>query len=153
MDQPGLAHSVARLVLQLGVILIVAKLGAEVAERLGDPRALFIGGIVATTSVAVSARVLGDLGQLDTPEGVTILGGAVVDDVLGILELGLAVSVAAGLGITLQGAALEGGRALAVLLALTVCTLLVARQLTLLPVRLRSEGAAVGLAPGSAVVA
>ncbi len=48
MDQPELGHSVARLVLQLGAILIAAKMGAEVAERLGQPPVLgeLLAGVV-----------------------------------------------------------------------------------------------------------
>jgi len=43
--------------------------------------------------VGITARVLGDLNKLDSPEGVTILGGAVVDDVLGILILAVIVGI------------------------------------------------------------
>ena len=38
--------------------------------------ALFIGAILAATSIGITARVLGDIGKLDTPEGVTILTDA-----------------------------------------------------------------------------
>ena len=258
MDQPELGHSVARLVLQLGAILIAAKMGAEVAERLGQPpvlgellagvvigpfalgglplpligqplfagasgaapvsnelyslaqvaavtllflvgldtdllqfvryghaatlvaiggnllsfvlgatvavvfgladglgdtTALFLGAIAATTSIGISARVLADLKQLDTPEGVTILGGAVVDDILGIILLGVAASLAAGHSFTVESTALVGARALASLALLTLVALLVARQLPRLPLRLRTEGATAGLALGSALIA
>ena len=44
---------------------------------------LFVGAMMTATSVGITARVLGDLGELNSREGVTILGGAVVDDVLG----------------------------------------------------------------------
>ncbi len=101
----------------------------------------------------MSARVLADLGRLDTPEGVTILGGAVVDDVLGIIGLGLAISVAAGQSITPAGVALSAARAVGALVAVTAGALLAVRLLTRLPLRLRGEGAVVGIALGSAFVA
>jgi Kef-type K+ transport system membrane component KefB len=57
--------------------------------------ALFMGAIMAATSVGITARVLSDIKKLDTPEGITILGAAVVDDVLGILVLAIIVNLAA----------------------------------------------------------
>ncbi len=57
------------------------------------PDCLFMGAIMVATSVGITARVLSDLRKLDTPEGVTILGAAVVDDVLGILVLAVVASI------------------------------------------------------------
>lgn len=54
---------------------------------------LFVGAMMTATSVGITARVLGDLNKLNSPEGVTILGGAVVDDVLGILILAVIVGI------------------------------------------------------------
>lgn len=67
---------------------------------------LFVGAMMTATSVGITARVLGDLGELNSSEGVTILGGAVVDDVLGILILAVIVGievtgVVSGIGILL----------------------------------------------------
>ena len=59
-----------------------------------DGHALFMGAIMAATSVGITARVLSDLKKIDTPEGITILGAAVVDDVLGILVLAIVVNLA-----------------------------------------------------------
>ncbi len=56
---------------------------------------LFVGAMMTATSVGITARVLGDLGKLDSSVGVTILGGAVVDDVLGILILAVIVGIEA----------------------------------------------------------
>jgi len=63
------------------------------AERFMDPVALFMGAIMTATSVGITARVLSDIGKISTPEGVTILAGAVVDDVIGILILAIVVSI------------------------------------------------------------
>jgi len=63
------------------------------AESWLDGAALFMGSIMAATSVGITARVLNDIRKLDTPEGATILGAAVVDDVLGILVLAIVLNV------------------------------------------------------------
>lgn len=60
-----------------------------------DPVALFMGTISVATSVGITARILSEKQKLDTPEGVTIIAGAVIDDVLGILVLAIVVSMAA----------------------------------------------------------
>ena len=55
--------------------------------------ALFVGTIMTATSISITARVLSDLGKLNSREGVTILGGAVIDDVLGIMMLAIVVGI------------------------------------------------------------
>ncbi len=54
---------------------------------------MFMGTISVATSVGITARVLSEKGKLDTPEGVTILSGAVIDDVLGIIVLAVVVGL------------------------------------------------------------
>jgi Kef-type K+ transport system membrane component KefB len=48
---------------------------------------IFIGATLCATSVGITARVLKDLGRLQTRESRIILGAAVIDDVLGLLIL------------------------------------------------------------------
>lgn len=48
---------------------------------------LFLGATLTATSVGITARVLKDLGASQGPEARTILGAAVVDDVLGLIIL------------------------------------------------------------------
>ncbi|MCC7352770.1 MAG: cation:proton antiporter, partial [Anaerolineae bacterium] len=57
---------------------------------------IFIGLILTATSVSISAQTLMELGFLRSKEGLTLLGAAVVDDVLGILLLALFVALAGG---------------------------------------------------------
>ncbi|MDQ3258313.1 MAG: cation:proton antiporter [Acidobacteriota bacterium] len=52
--------------------------------RLGH---IFIGATLCATSVGITARVLRDLGRLQTRESQIILGAAVIDDVMGLLIL------------------------------------------------------------------
>lgn len=71
---------------------------------------LFIGTLLVATSVSISVQTLRELGKLQSKEGVTILGAAVLDDVLGIIILSLVVGFAAG------GAG--GGSALSIIILL-----------------------------------
>ncbi len=83
----------------LGGILLPFLLGAGLtywfglSDSLFGPPALFMGSVMTATSVGITARVLTDLGRLASPEGVTILAAAVIDDVLGIIILAIVVSM------------------------------------------------------------
>jgi Kef-type K+ transport system membrane component KefB len=57
---------------------------------------LFLGATLSATSVGISARLLRDLDRVATVEGQIILGAAVIDDVLGLLVLGVIVALMGG---------------------------------------------------------
>ncbi|HEY3380381.1 MAG TPA: cation:proton antiporter [Vicinamibacterales bacterium] len=83
-----------------GVVLPLAG-GAAVASAFGLPffwEGLFIGTILTATSVSISAQTLMELGALRSREGATILGAAVIDDVMGIILLSLVVAFARSVG-------------------------------------------------------
>jgi len=61
--------------------------------NLNSTESLFLGVTFAATSVSISVAVLKELGALDGKEGTTILGAAVVDDVLAVLILSLMISL------------------------------------------------------------
>lgn len=63
---------------------------------LSPVQALFVGVILTATSVSISAQTLMDLGSLQTQEGATILGAAVIDDVIGLVVFSLVVALTAG---------------------------------------------------------
>lgn len=50
---------------------------------------VFVGATLSATSVGITTRLLTDLGVQDTPESRIVLGAAVLDDVLGLVVLGL----------------------------------------------------------------
>jgi len=56
--------------------------------------ALFLGTSLVATSVGITARVLQELGVLSRPYARTILGAAVIDDVLGLIVLAVVNGVA-----------------------------------------------------------
>ncbi|MGE0446899.1 MAG: cation:proton antiporter, partial [Vicinamibacterales bacterium] len=79
-----------------GVMLPLAG-GAAVAVAFGLPlywQGIFIGTILTATSVSISAQTLLELGALRSKEGSTILGAAVIDDVMGIVVLSIVVAFA-----------------------------------------------------------
>lgn len=51
---------------------------------------LFLGAVLAATSVGITARVLKDLGRMEMRESKIILGAAVIDDILGLVVLAVA---------------------------------------------------------------
>ena len=57
------------------------------------PACIFLGVMSTATSVSITARILSEKRKLDSPEGVTILAGAVIDDVLGIVVLAIGMGV------------------------------------------------------------
>jgi Na+:H+ antiporter len=58
--------------------------------------AIFVGATLTATSVGITARVLSDLHQMNTPEARIIIGAAVIDDVLGLVILTVVSGLASG---------------------------------------------------------
>ncbi|MFB9768572.1 cation:proton antiporter [Lactiplantibacillus modestisalitolerans] len=82
------------LVAVLGVILPVAVVDfCSQLFGLNATESLFLGVTFAATSVSISVAVLKELNALEGKEGTTILGAAVVDDVLAVLILSLMISL------------------------------------------------------------
>ena len=65
--------------------------------------ALFIGAILAATSVGITVETLRELGKLNTKLGTTVLSAAIIDDVIGIIALSIITSMHGGgnIGMTL----------------------------------------------------
>lgn len=55
--------------------------------------AVFAGAALTATSIGITAKVLAELGQLNSKEGQIIIGAAVIDDVLGIIILAVVASL------------------------------------------------------------
>lgn len=118
-----------------------------------DPQALFLGVVLTATSLGVTARLLSDLGKLDTPEGVTILGAAVIDDVLGVIVLGLVVAVAASGVLEPVEFGLLGLRTIVLWLVLTGVLLAIGTALARFMDRFITGGAVVSLSFAVALLA
>lgn len=125
----------------VGVVLPFA-LGYVVASALGLPplAATVAAAALTATSIGISARVLSDLGQLDTPEGQVVLGAAVLDDVIGLVILSVVGSLAAGGAVTALGVSRTAGVAVGFVLGALLLGRLVVPPLFRLFSRLRSAG-------------
>jgi Kef-type K+ transport system membrane component KefB len=60
--------------------------------------AIFAGAAMTATSIGITASVFGELKFLKTREGQTVIGAAVLDDILGIVILAVVVALAGGEG-------------------------------------------------------
>jgi Kef-type K+ transport system membrane component KefB len=79
-------------------VLVPIVMGTAATLLLGrdTTQAIFIGIVLAATSVSISAQTLLELGFLRSKEGLTLLGAAVVDDVLAIAVLSAFVAITLG---------------------------------------------------------
>jgi len=83
----------------LGTVMpVVLGWVAALLFGFGTQAGLFIGLMLAPTSVSISAQTLMELGVLRSPGGVALLGAAVVDDILAILMLSVFIALAGGGG-------------------------------------------------------
>lgn len=63
--------------------------GLSLAEAMTKEAPLYMGIMSTATSVGITARILSEKKQMDSEEGVTIMAGAVIDDVLGLIVLAI----------------------------------------------------------------
>jgi Kef-type K+ transport system membrane component KefB len=99
MDELRRSGKIATFAGALGVVTPLLLGGAlALGFGYGWETAIFIGILMAATSVSISAQTLIELGQLRTRVGVALLGAAVFDDVLVILVLSLFIALAGGTG-------------------------------------------------------
>ena len=135
------------------VLGVSGTLAMGYADGFTDARALFVGAIMTATSVGITARVLSDLRSLDSPEGVTVIGAAVVDDVLGIIILTVVVGVHAAGGVSFSNVAVVAGKAVGFWLGLTIVGTLAASYISRFIRGFRTRGAALSLFLGMAFLA
>lgn len=78
----------------IGGIMLPFLGGYAVAQGFGldSSYALFMGVVFSATSVSITVQVLKDLNRLNSREGTTILGSAVVDDVIVVIFLVIMMS-------------------------------------------------------------
>ena len=65
------------------------------AQAITQPAPLYMGIMSTATSVGITARILSEKKKMDSEEGVTIMAGAVIDDVLGIIVLAIGMGIIA----------------------------------------------------------
>ncbi len=125
-------------------------------ESFLDPTVLFLGTLSTATSVGITARILSERGKMSSPEGVTILAAAVLDDVLGIVLLAVVVGVAkvslAGGHVPWSHIGLIAAKAFGFWIACTVIGIILAPRLTRGLKRFRSMETITGLSFGIALL-
>lgn len=82
----------------LGGVLLPLILGTAFPFFIGFSfkTSIFIAVILVATSVSISVQTLRELGKLNSSEGMTILGAAVIDDILGLIILSLVLGLGLG---------------------------------------------------------
>jgi Kef-type K+ transport system membrane component KefB len=86
----------------VGGVMLPFVLGAGVTRALGYgiPASLFAGAILTATSVGVTCAALRELGLFRSRAGQTIIGAAVIDDILGLMVLAIVIAAETGAGST-----------------------------------------------------
>lgn len=81
-----------------GGVILPLVLGTLAGLAFGLPFfvSIFIGTALTATSVSISAETLQELRKLRTREGTTILGAAVIDDVMGVVVLAVVLGMQSG---------------------------------------------------------
>ncbi len=115
--------------------------------------ALFVGAIMTATSVGITARVLADIGRLDSPESVTVLASAVVDDVLGIIILAIILGISAEGSVTAGSIGIIFLKAAGFWLGLMIIGSILSKYISMAVLWFKSAGATLVLALGLAFVA
>lgn len=136
-----LTFSLKGVVIGVGGVVVSFLVGAwsgsiMMGTPLFAPINLFLGVLSIATSVGITARILSDMKKMDSPEGVTILAAAVIDDVLGIIILAIVIGV---IGVMGHGGSVEwkaiGGialKAVGVWLGFTALGLIFSRKISAL---------------------
>ncbi len=95
-------------------VVVPFVVGFFVVQALGFTaiQSLVAGAALTATSIGISARTLRDVGRLETPEGQIVLGAAVLDDLIGLIILGVVAGVAAGNHVSVWSVARLSGLAL-----------------------------------------
>lgn len=114
---------------------------AAVALGLTQIQALVCGAALCATSVGITARVLSELGWLDTNEGRVILGAAVIDDIIGLIILAVIASMVSGTALTAATVSRIAGIAVAFVVVAVVVGSLVAAPIFKVVERIKAANA------------
>lgn len=121
-----------------------------------SPSCVFLGIMSTATSVGITARTLSEQRKLDSPEGVTILAGAVIDDVLGIVMLavglGIISATADGNGVNWGNIGIIAGKAVGIWLGATVIGLFASRRISALLKHFKDRSSIAIMALGMALI-
>lgn len=130
--------------LLVGLIGMLAPFGLGMAVMLasgaGMMTAVFVGAALTATSIGITINVLQELKQLKTKAGQTILGAAILDDILGVVVLSVVIALSDGQAITVASVGMIVGKALGFLIGALIIGKLAAPHFGRIIAVLRSRG-------------
>ena len=115
------------------------------ADNFLSPSALFMGAVLTATSVGITARVLSDLKKINTPEGITILAAAVIDDVLGILVLTIVIGIIRGGNLSGFQIGIVALKAIGIWIAILIIGVLISKPFVKILKKFKTDGARIAL--------
>ena len=125
-----------------GVVMpFAAGYASALAFGVAPVPALVCGAALCATSVGISARVLADLGRLESPEGRVVLGAAVLDDIVGLVILAVVAAIVGGTTVSVLGVSKIAAVAIAFVVAAVLIGMRIAPPMFGLVERIKSAGA------------
>lgn len=134
------------------------------SQAMVDAAPMYMGIMSTATSVGITARILSERKKMDSEEGVSIMAGAVIDDVLGLIVLAIGNGIiAATMAAKSAGGAAAGGvnwgaigmvavKAFGVWLGATLIGVVIAKKMSWLLKLFKSDHAIATLAFGLAMI-
>ena len=124
---------------------------------------MYMGIMSTATSVGITARILSERKKMDSEEGVTIMAGAVIDDVLGLIVLAIGNGIIAAtiatsgsggesIGVPWSKIGMVAVKAFGVWLGATLIGVLIARKISCLLKHFKSPQAIATLAFGLSMI-
>jgi Kef-type K+ transport system membrane component KefB len=106
----------------IGGVLVPFALGYFLVIAWGYPskEALLTGAALTATSIAITVKVLKDIGRSKTNESMILIGAAVIDDVLGLIVLAIVLALMSGESLSIVDIGLISVKAVGFWLALTL---------------------------------
>ncbi|WP_394296148.1 cation:proton antiporter [Methanocella paludicola] len=105
-----------------GGVIVPFVLGYALVIAWGYPykEALLVGAALTATSIAITVKVLKDIGRFQTKESGILIGAAVIDDVLGLIVLAIVLGLVEGGELNLIDIGIVTVQSVGVWLALTI---------------------------------
>ncbi len=92
----GSASAVALIGVSLSFILSYLTIWLLLPKASGLMPPLFVGAALCASSIGITARIFKDMNRIEMNEAQTVLGAAVMDDVLGLIVLAVVTAIATG---------------------------------------------------------
>jgi Kef-type K+ transport system membrane component KefB len=109
-------------IVALGGVIVPFVLGYGLVIAWGYPsnEALLVGAALTATSIAITVKVLKDIGRCQTRESGILIGAAVIDDVLGLIVLAIVLGLLKGGSLDMVGIGIIAIQSIGLWLGLTL---------------------------------